>query len=69
MISFDAGCSMAETLIFALRCVDCLSHQGLRTVTMAVLTVLQVLCLGVRRFVVCNPLSVCLLRRTPYRLG
>jgi hypothetical protein len=41
-----------------------LSHQGLRAVTMAVLTVLQVLCLGVRRFVVCNPLTVRLLRRT-----
>ncbi len=55
---------MAETLILSLRCIDALPGSCLRSIAITISNVLQVKIWGVRRFVVCNPLTVRLLRRT-----
>ncbi len=64
----DVVREMAKTPILSLDCVDVLL-SSLRRVMMTISIMLQVNFLGWHRFVICNPLWVKPLRRTPYLLG
>lgn len=64
-MSTDAPRQIAEMLIISLTCVDGSPSKHLRRTTMSISMILQAEHLGVRRFVLCNPLWVKPLRRTP----